>query len=68
MEKGCTVSDYTVTIGLGQCEDLELNTNSLLCKLPEDEPESAASGSREDGVLQVDVSVFSVDNYYYTSS
>ena len=39
MQKGCTVDDYTVTIGHGECEDLQLKTNSIQCKLPRKEPE-----------------------------
>ncbi len=56
MQRGATVNDYTVTIGLGQCEKPELNSNSFQCKLPEDEPEPGQDNP-EDGTLQVTVSI-----------
>ena len=55
MQKGRTVNDYTVTIGLGQCEDLRLRTSNLLCKLPKKEPDPGP-GSFEKDVLPVTVS------------
>ncbi len=57
MEQGCTASDYDVNIGLGQCGQLELNTNSLHCKPPEDEPVPPTEDSaRDDSTLGVSVS------------
>ena len=57
MQRGCTVSDYTITIGHGMCDDLDLNTNSLSCALPEEKPEPLESNARNDGGLYVYVSL-----------
>ena len=49
MQKGCTVDDYAVTIGRGKCENLQLKTNSLQCRLPrkapEPDPDSSSTSS-----------------------
>lgn len=52
MQKGGTVNDYTVTIGQGLCENLQLSTNSLHCKPPKKEPNPGA-GNPGKGRLRV---------------
>ena len=65
MQKGSTESDYTVTIGLGKCNDLKLTTNSLVCALPEVEPETLENNARTDGGLYVNVSEIPTQTYLF---
>ena len=45
LERGCTVHDYGVTIGLGHCEEPELNTNSFQCKPPNEDSQPSQNCS-----------------------
>ncbi|KAI0234406.1 hypothetical protein LSAT2_015304 [Lamellibrachia satsuma] len=38
MNHGCSAGDYNVTVGLGQCEVLDLQTNQLVCRPPKTKP------------------------------
>ena len=57
MKTGCTQSDYSVTIGLGLCEDLVLYTNSLTCRLPKEEPETGSEEDHHVHVSQISVQI-----------
>ena len=65
MQRGSMESDYTVTIGLGKCNDLKLTTNSLVCALPEIEPETLENNARTDGGLYVNVSEIPTQTYLF---
>ena len=55
MKRGWIMTDYSVTIGLGVCEVLDLQTKSLRCKVPKEEPKPRTDASHN-GSLQVMVS------------
>lgn len=45
----CSVKDYRVTIGKGNCTDLDLSPNSLVCNPPRSEPERLYLPADPDG-------------------
>ncbi len=55
LQRTGSVDDYKVKIGLGLCEKLKVNTNSLQCNLPEHEPEPLEDNNQK-GTLRVTVS------------
>ena len=56
MKRWGTESDYIITIGLGVCEGLVVNTNGLLCTLPPKEPNPSNDNARHEDGLHVYVS------------
>ena len=58
MLTGCTVHDYTVGVGDGECGDIKMTENRLICLLPKHSPFQKTEGVIIDGALQVVVSLF----------
>ena len=56
MQRWGSELDYTITIGLGVCEDLVVNTNGLLCTLPQKEPDPLHNNTGTQEGLDVYVS------------
>ena len=56
MQRWGAASDYTVTIGLGLCEDMVVNPNSLQCTLPKEEPDPLHNNTGHQEGLEVHVS------------
>ena len=56
MLTGCTVSDYTVLVGNGTCDDIDVTQNHLQCQPPIEQPGQQSDGHMIDGALQVVVS------------
>ena len=54
-----SASDYAIKVGEGDCDEVEVTTNSLQCRPPEEKP-TAGPADRRDGTLPVWVSRSSV--------